>query len=79
MFISCPKCGRDVYLDTNFLCPTCNAVVRRCADCRHYDSALSFCRVLEGTVNALQAQEPTRLSVSSGCKAYEPKPIPVAV
>ncbi|MFQ5808205.1 MAG: hypothetical protein ACE5JM_01190 [Armatimonadota bacterium] len=78
MFIPCPKCSQHVWLKTNFTCPRCGAVVRRCADCSHFDDADNLCIELGGNVDPNQAREPTRLSVSSGCQTYEPVTIALA-
>jgi predicted RNA-binding Zn-ribbon protein involved in translation (DUF1610 family) len=74
MYVPCPKCQADVWLETHWDCPKCGAAMRRCVDCRHYDAERSFCGVLDGQVSAQQAREPSRLSVSYHCTSYERVP-----
>ena len=71
MYVPCPKCGVAAWLETHWDCPECGAALRRCVDCRHYEAARSFCRDRDGPVGEQQAREPTRLSVSYTCQAYE--------
>ena len=72
MFIACPNCGKDVYYKTNLRCMKCGAIVRRCVDCVHFDPFESLCAERGGNIDPEQALQPTRLSVSAGCQAYEP-------
>ena len=71
MQVPCPKCSEAAELETNWECPKCGATMRRCADCRHYESHRGTCMVTRSNVDLPQARDPGKLSVSYACKSYE--------
>lgn len=70
MWISCWNCGQEVWLETQKQCRHCEAFVRRCADCLHYDADRSHCLAQDFPVLREDAIHPRRLSLSVNCAQY---------
>lgn len=68
--IRCHKCGTENWLENQSRCLACNAVLRRCADCAHYDSSHERCRTIGAEVDHYEAGNPSVLSVSTNCTGY---------
>ena len=73
MKITCPKCKQVQDVDMKVsTCPSCRTVLRRCADCAHYDVRLSVCKSLNRPVDTGEASYPTYSSDSTYCREYAP-------
>jgi len=72
MYIRCPKCGDEQWLETRQRCESCGAVLRRCIDCARYRKADETCGVTGFEIALYEAQSPTALSLSCMCKVFEP-------
>lgn len=73
MLITCPKCKQPQEADERTAaCPNCRAVLRRCADCTHYDLRTSVCRALNRPIPLGEAEYPTFTSESTYCRTYTP-------
>lgn len=70
MDVKCPKCGAENWLDNQSRCLTCDAILRRCADCTGYDSSLEKCRTLNTEIDRYESQNPSLLSTSTNCPGY---------
>ena len=73
MKITCPKCKEVQEVDEKVsTCPKCRTVLRRCADCTHYDVRLSVCKSFNRPVDTGEASYPTYSSESTYCREYTP-------
>ncbi len=73
MQITCPKCKEAQEVDDKTAtCPACRSVLRRCMDCDHYDTRLSYCTTLSRPVDVGEANYPTFSSDSTYCREYIP-------
>jgi hypothetical protein len=71
--IACPKCKKVQEVDANSAtCPDCRTVLRRCADCEHYDARVSQCAIFNRPVDMGDASYPTYSSDSTYCREYIP-------
>lgn len=70
MDVSCPKCGAENWLENQSRCLACDAILRRCADCTHYDASQEKCRTTAAEVDSYEAGNPSLLSVSTNCLNY---------
>lgn len=74
MYVPCPKCGRDVWLEAQHQCPHCRAIIRRCVDCGHFVAGAAKCQELNIVINPREAEAPSLLSVSARCQSYSRSP-----
>lgn len=70
MEVKCPNCGTVNWLENQSRCFKCDAVLRRCADCAHYDPATNKCSNLGTEIDAYEAEHPSLLSISTNCTSY---------
>jgi hypothetical protein len=70
MEVICPQCGTENWLENQSRCLTCEAVLRRCIDCSHYDADQEQCRTLGNEVDRYEAEHPSVLSSSTNCRDY---------
>ncbi len=70
MDVKCSKCGAENWLENQSRCLTCDAILRRCADCTNYDAAQEKCRPLDTDVDGHEAENPSLLSMSTNCLNY---------
>ena len=70
VYVECPNCRQQVWLETHYECPHCGATVRRCLDCANFVRERNQCEELGIEISAEQAAKPTRLSVSAHCQSY---------
>jgi hypothetical protein len=70
--VKCPECGTENWLENQSRCHCCNAILRRCVACKHYDLGRELCQTLGTTVDRQEAETPSLLSVSTNCSGYEP-------
>ena len=72
MEIDCPKCGAENWLENQSKCLACGAVLRRCADCTHYDRKQSYCDSIRSDITLHEAENPGVLATSANCRFYSP-------
>lgn len=70
MYIRCPKCRHEQWLETRQRCQLCGMVLRRCVDCINYEAAHETCRATGFEVDKYEAENPTSLSLSAMCQNY---------
>jgi len=70
VYIRCPKCRHEQWLETRQRCELCGMVLRRCLDCQNYEATSETCRTTGFDVNKYEAENPTSLSLSAMCKNY---------
>lgn len=70
MYIRCPKCRHEQWLETRQRCELCGMVLRRCLDCLNYEPAGETCRTTGYEVGKYEAENPTSLSLSAMCSQY---------
>lgn len=75
LYIHCPLCGR-IELVGALRCSTCFTVLRRCADCGHFDPKQGWCREYGTAISANEAEAPTEEAVSYRCSDFQPRYIP---
>jgi ParB family transcriptional regulator, chromosome partitioning protein len=75
LYIHCPLCGR-IELVGALRCSTCFTVLRRCADCGHFDPQQSWCREYGTTIAKDEAEAPTEEAVSYRCSDFQPRYVP---
>ena len=79
MRVTCPKCKQVQSVDEKTAtCPGCRAVLRRCADCAHYDVRVSLCKAVSRPIALGESQYPTYTSESTYCRSYAPANPPAA-
>lgn len=71
MWVSCWNCGQDVWVETQRQCRHCNAFIHRCVDCEYCDATSWTCTALSIDLDAEEAREPHRLSLSVNCADFE--------
>lgn len=78
MEVKCPQCGVENWLENQSRCLKCGTVLRRCADCLHYQATQENCRALQIEIDAHEAHHPSALSNSVNCRDYRPQPYRLA-
>jgi phage FluMu protein Com len=79
MRITCPKCKEVQSADEKTAtCPSCRTVLRRCADCAHYDVRVSLCKAVNRPIAPGESHYPTYASASTYCRSYAPANPPPA-
>jgi len=71
-YVFCNLCGRRELIGS-LTCSICNSVLKRCADCGHYDAVYQQCGLHGFYVYASEAETPTEESHSYRCTDYKPK------
>lgn len=71
-YVFCGLCGRRELVGSG-TCSVCGSVLKRCADCGHYDSAYQQCSFYGYYVYGSEAEMPTEESQSFTCEQYKPK------
>lgn len=72
MWITCWKCGQEVWVETQRECRHCYEVTRRCLDCENYVAEDSSCTILGVPVGRTEAAQPNRLALAYSCQFYTP-------
>ena len=73
MRISCPKCHEVQDADDKTsVCPSCRAILRRCADCAKFDIRMALCKAVNRPVQMSTAWYPTHSSESTYCRNFAP-------
>ena len=73
VYTHCPLCGR-IELVGSLRCSVCWSILRRCADCGHYQKNFERCGAMGGPLISLDdADAPTEKSRSFKCSEYQPK------
>jgi hypothetical protein len=71
--VKCRKCGRELTLEEKqAVCSSCRSILRRCADCAHYEVRTSSCRRTNQGVDVGEANYPTFSSPGTYCRDYTP-------
>ena len=68
--ILCPSCGAENWLENQSRCLSCDAILRRCANCANYDSSKQFCRAIRAEIDSYEAGNPSVLSTSTKCQHF---------
>jgi phage FluMu protein Com len=68
--VKCPNCGAVNWLENQSRCLKCDSVLRRCADCAHYDAPSERCSSLSTDIDGYEAEHPSLLSISTNCPGY---------
>jgi ParB family chromosome partitioning protein len=71
-YIFCGFCGRRELVG-GLKCSVCGNVLKRCADCGHYDAVYQQCSLHGFYVYASEAEQPNDDSHSYRCDDYKPK------
>jgi hypothetical protein len=70
VYIRCPKCRHEQWLETRQRCELCGMVLRRCVDCLNYEQNGDRCQATGYEVARYEAENPTSLSLSAMCQQY---------
>lgn len=71
-YVFCGLCGRRELVGAG-TCSVCGSVLKRCADCGHYDSSYQQCGFYGYYVYGSEADMPTEESHSFNCEQYKPR------
>lgn len=71
-YVFCSLCGRRELVGSR-CCSVCGTVLKRCADCGHYDSAYQQCSFHGFYVYGSEAEMPLEDSRSCSCEQYRPR------
>jgi ParB family chromosome partitioning protein len=71
-YVFCNLCGRRELIGS-LTCSVCGSVLKRCADCGHYDAVYQQCGLHGFYVYASEAETPNEDSHSYKCGDYKPK------
>jgi ParB family transcriptional regulator, chromosome partitioning protein len=71
-YVFCGLCGRRELIGSG-KCSVCGSVLKRCADCGHYDPNYQQCSFFGYYIYASEADMPTDDSHSCTCEEYKPR------
>lgn len=71
-YVVCGLCGRRELIGSG-KCSVCGSVLKRCADCGHYDATYQQCGMHGYYVYASEAENPNEDSHSAACPDYQPR------
>jgi hypothetical protein len=71
-YVFCGLCGRRELVGSGS-CSVCGTILKRCADCGHYDSSYQQCSFYGYYIYASEAEMPQEESYSTRCEEYRPR------
>jgi len=71
-YVNCHLCGRRELIGS-LKCTICGSILKRCADCGHYDAGYQQCGLHGFYVYASEAEAPTEDAHSCQCPDYKPR------
>jgi len=71
-YVFCSLCGRRELVGSA-RCSVCGSILKRCADCGHYDASYQQCGFHGFYVYSSEAEMPTEESHSFACAQYRPR------